>query len=372
MRRGWECPPSEVRKRLALESILEPLVVILSDPPMFDAAVDNEAEEFEGHTADDREAGMTGYGKAMDDSTEYAVGPEVSDDGTNSWETVDYSDSPVRDSESWIETVERDDEYEAEYGDYCEEESEKLFSNDPGSQMDIDDGGVFLPMSMFDYPEEEVHFSDHGYTEHQQEEDTDETYELDMITTQYGQMGVNKTTIENKEGPWGSDTCSECDQPVWENGSTSNMTNADSTSSKLPAASVAGPDAQDTGATEPACIVETTKPLTLEDMAGSWWDEVLEAMEIGFEEAEAVFQKAASAGFKDIEVGPALAKAKSAPRKRRPKKPEKPRKGPANRNPDCTDPEKDFFDVCWSILNETGLVGEYMRDRMLVSVSSQI
>ncbi|GKZ57521.1 hypothetical protein AnigIFM49718_002838 [Aspergillus niger] len=381
VRRGWECPPSEERKRIALEFILEPPVVGLSDPPpMLEAAADSEGGKSERHTPGNREAGMTGDGEATDDSTEYAVRPEVSDDGTNSWETVDYSDSPVRDSESWIETVERDDEYEVdEYGDYCEGKSEKLFSNDPGTQVDTDDRGIFLPESMFDYPEEEVHSSDHGYAEEQQE-DNEETDELDMMTTQYGQMGANsfavrdntpiQATRENKEGPWGSETCSECDQLVWENASTSNMISAETTSSQLPAALVAGPDAEQTGAAEPAGIVEIVKSLTLEDMAGSWWDEVLEAMEAGFEEAEAVFRKVASAGFTDIEVNPSLAKAKTAPRKRRPPKPEKPRKGPASRNSDCTDPEKDFYDVCWSILNETGLVGEYMRDRMLVSVST--
>ncbi|GKZ37702.1 hypothetical protein AbraIFM66950_009384 [Aspergillus brasiliensis] len=344
---------------------------------MVEDAADSEVGGLDGHTVGDDESQMTGERETTNESIDYDVSSEISEDETNSWETIGYSDSPVGDSETWVRTVEQDDESEAvaDHSDNCEEISEKLFSNDPGSQVDTDDGGVFLPMSIFDYAEEMVDFSDHSYIKEQKNQ-TKETDELDIITTQYWPMGGNSSavrdntpiqaTIENKEGLRVSETCSEYDQLVCEDASTSKMIDAETTSPQHPAALVAGPDAEQIGAAEPACIAKTVK--LLEDMAGSWWDEILEAMEAGFEEAEAVFRKAASAGFQDIEVGP---KANTVPRKRRPKKSGKPRKGPTRRNPDCIDPEKDFYDVCWSLLNESGLVGEYMRDRMLVSVSSQ-
>ncbi|RAL02321.1 uncharacterized protein BO80DRAFT_463548 [Aspergillus ibericus CBS 121593] len=109
-----------------------------------------------------------------------------------------------------------------------------------------------------------------------------------------------------------------------------------------------------------AWIASTSKASTLEHLNDSLWDETLAVIRAASEEAKAALEKVASTGDKAVEPH----RSKDQPNKSRPMS-KKPRQEPEERNPDCIDPEKDFYDVCWDILQETNLVGVYMKDKML-------
>ncbi|OOF92434.1 hypothetical protein ASPCADRAFT_408489 [Aspergillus carbonarius ITEM 5010] len=116
-----------------------------------------------------------------------------------------------------------------------------------------------------------------------------------------------------------------------------------------------------------AWISATSKVPNLEQITACLWDETLAAIRAGSEEAKAALRKAAGTG-NQVEVHVSKDTAKPKPKKRRPKTTTEPHKEPDEHHPNCIDPEKDFYDVCWDIIKEMGLTGVYMKDKMVVSL----
>ncbi|PWY93241.1 hypothetical protein BO94DRAFT_583473 [Aspergillus sclerotioniger CBS 115572] len=104
----------------------------------------------------------------------------------------------------------------------------------------------------------------------------------------------------------------------------------------------------------------------VDSVTAALWNETLAAFEAGSGEAKAALKETASAGNNAVDVHhQSNDTVKPRPKKRRPKTSPKPRTEPEERNPDCIDPEKDFYDVCWDMIKEMGLTGVYVKEKML-------
>ncbi|PYH95805.1 hypothetical protein BO71DRAFT_198303 [Aspergillus ellipticus CBS 707.79] len=95
-------------------------------------------------------------------------------------------------------------------------------------------------------------------------------------------------------------------------------------------------------------------------IVASWWDQALTAMEQGPEAAKEFLKRS---------PGPFQGEPMPAAEETLPKKAKgaKAKRAEPARNPDCVDPEKDFYDVCWEIIKEMNLVDEYLKDKEEVS-----